>query len=200
MVAQPDKIQMSVEEYLELDRNSSDARYEYAHGYAYMMSGGTPQHALIIGNVQGALNRSLERKGSPCLAYPADATVWLSDSIYVHPDVVVTCDEQDLVALDSLRAPCLVIEVLSPSTEKKDRGEKFDWYRARQSIQEIVFIRTAHQLVEVYRRQPAAHQWLLQLYGPGEDVELTSVNVTISVDLIYRRVVFAENTTGTLPR
>ncbi|HEX7735364.1 MAG TPA: hypothetical protein VF458_10885 [Ktedonobacteraceae bacterium] len=52
-MAKPEKIPMSVEEYLELDRGSSDVRYEYAHGYAYMLSGGTPQHALIIGSFQG---------------------------------------------------------------------------------------------------------------------------------------------------
>lgn len=63
MVAQPEKMRMSVEEYLELDRSSSDVRYEYNDGYAYMMSGGTPQHALIIGNVQGELNRLFEQLG-----------------------------------------------------------------------------------------------------------------------------------------
>ncbi|HEU5378196.1 MAG TPA: Uma2 family endonuclease [Ktedonobacteraceae bacterium] len=184
---------MSVEEYLELDRSSSDARYEYIDGYAYLMSGGSPQHALIIGNFQGELSRQLEQNGSPCLAYPADATVWLSEAVYVHPDVVATCDEHDLVALDSLRSPKLVVEVLSPSTEKRDRNTKFDWYRACKSIQEIVFVRTAHPLVEVYRRQPIHKQWLLQIYGPGEDVELASLKILIPVDVIYRRVAFPEN-------
>lgn len=190
MVAPPEKTRMSVEEYLELDRSSSDVRYEYVDGYAYMMSGGTPQHALIIGNVQGELNRQFEQRGSRCLAYPADATVWLAEEIYVHPDVVVTCDESDLTALDSLRSPRLVVEVLSPSTEKRDRSEKFDWYRACSSIQEIVFVRTTHPLVEVYRRQPAAKQWLLQIYGVGENVELTSLDMQIPVDVIYKRVIF----------
>lgn len=195
MVAQPEKMRMSVEEYLELDRSSSDVRYEYNDGYAYMMSGGTPQHALIIGNVQGELNRLFEQRGSPCLAYPADATVWLTETRYVHPDVVATCDERDLVSLESLRSPRLVVEVLSPGTEKHDKGQKFDWYRACPGIQEIVFIRTARPLVEAYRRQSAVRQWLLQIYGPGEVVELTSLNVEIPVDVIYRRVIFAHDIT-----
>jgi Uma2 family endonuclease len=101
MATRSERTRMTVEEYLELDRNSSDVRYEYVDGYAYMMSGGTPQHALIIGNFQGALSRQLEQRGSPCLAYPSDAPVWLSETRYVHPDVVVTCDERDLVAIDS---------------------------------------------------------------------------------------------------
>jgi Uma2 family endonuclease len=193
MVARPEKIPMSVEEYLELDRSSSDVRYEYADGYAYLMSGGTPQHALIIGNFQGELSSQFEQRGSPCLAYPADATVWLSEEIYVHPDVVVTCDEQDLASMDSLRSPRLVVEVLSPSTEKRDRGAKFDWYRACSSIQEIVFVRTEHPLIEVYRQQSTRQQWLLQLYGPGEDVELISLNMSVAVNTIYRRVAFPES-------
>jgi Uma2 family endonuclease len=190
MVAHPERIPMSVEEYLELDRSSSDMRYEYANGYAYLMSGGTPQHALIIGNFQGELSRRLRQRKSRCRAYPADAVVRLSEQRYVHPDVVVACDERDLAATDSLRAPRLVVEVLSPSTERKDRGAKFDWYRACGSIQEIIFVRTEHPLVEIYRRKPAERQWTLQLYAPGEEVELTSLDVLIPVDSIYEDIAF----------
>ena len=189
MVAHPEKIPMSVEEYLELDRSSSDVRYEYADGYAYLMSGGTPQHALIIGNFQGEPSRQLRQRLSRCRAYPADAMVRLSDAIYVHPDVVVTCDERDLASTDSLHSPRVVVEVLSPSTERHDRNAKFDWYRACATIQEIAFVRTEHPLVEVYRRQLNG-QWLLQIYAPGGDVDLISLNVQISVDTIYEDVAF----------
>jgi len=199
VVAKPEKIPMSVEEYLELDRSSSDIRYEYANGYAYMMSGGTPQHALIIGNFQGELSRQFRQRRKRCQAYPADATVWLSEEIYVHPDVAVTCDERDLAATDSLRSPCLVVEVLSPSTERKDRGAKFDWYRACESIQEVVFVRTEHPLVEVYRRKSANKQWLLQIYAFGEDVELTSLDLLIPVGVIYEDISFPENSGGEKP-
>lgn len=192
MVTQPERIWMSVEEYLELGRSSSDARYEYIDGYAYLMSGGSPQHALIIGNFQGELSRQLRQRRSPCRAYPADATVRLSDAVYVHQDVVVTCDERDLVATNSLRFPKVVVEVLSPGTEKKDRTEKFDRYRACQSIQEIVLARTTQPLVEVYKRQ-AAKQWFLQIYGPGEDVELAALGLYIPMNIIYEDVSFPDN-------
>lgn len=193
MAAQPEKIRMSIEEYLELDQSSSDVRYEYIDGYVYMMSGGTPQHALIIGNFQGELNRRLEQRGSPCLAYPADATVQLSETRYVHPDVVATCHEEDLASTNVLRFPRLVVEVLSPSTERKDRNQKFDWYRACPSIQEVVLVRTEHPLIEVYRRRVDEGQWLLHIYGPGEEIELMSMNVLLPVDIIYKRVIFPEN-------
>lgn len=182
---------MSVEEYLELDQSSSDVRYEYADGYAYLMSGGTPQHALIIGNFQGELSRQFRQRFSRYRAYPADATVWLSEEVYVHPDVVVTCDECDLTSTDSLRSPRVVVEVLSPGTERRDRNAKFDWYRACASIQEIVFVRTEHPLVEVYRRQSNG-QWLLQIYAPGGEIDLISLNLQIPVDTIYEDVSFSD--------
>lgn len=199
MVARPERILLSVEEYLELDRSSPDVRYEYADGYAYLMSGGTPQHALIIGNFQGELSRLLRQHSSRCRAYPADATVRLSEEIYVHPDVVVTCDERDLAATSSLHFPRLVVEVLSPGTERRDRNAKFDWYRACASIEEIVFVRTEHPLVEVYRRHSTQQQWILQISAPGEDVELVSLNLEIPVNTIYEDITFPENTTQKKP-
>jgi len=192
VVAHPERMPMSVEEYLELDQRSSDVRYEYCNGYAYLMSGGSPQHALIIGNVQGELARQFRLSHVACRAYPADATVFLTRDIYVHPDVVVTCDQSDLVSTDSLHFPRLVVEVLSPGTERRDRSQKFDWYRGCPSIQEIVLIRTMHPLVEVYRRRATDNQWLLQIYGPGEEVELASLNLSIPMDVIYEEVTFSD--------
>jgi Uma2 family endonuclease len=116
--------------------------------------------------------------------------VRLSETRYVHPDVVVTCDEQDLASTSVLRSPLLVVEVLSPGTERKDRAEKFDWYRACPSIQEIVLVRTEHQLVEVYRRRSAERQWLLQIYGPGENIELKSLDLEVSMERIYEEITF----------
>jgi Uma2 family endonuclease len=188
MVTRPEKIQMSVEEYLELDRSDSDVRYEYIDGYAYAMSGGTPQHAMAIGNFQAELNRQLRQQHSPCRAYPSDATVWISETRYVHPDVLVTCDENDRTSTTSLKSPRVVIEVLSPNTEKKDRREKFDWYRACPSIQEIVLVRTTQPLIEVYRRHSSKKQWILQFYGPGEKIELESLGLQIPLDVIYEEI------------
>lgn len=192
MVSHSQYMRMTVEECLALDRASSDARYEYLDGYAYLMSGGTPQHALVIGNMQGELARQLRQQKKQCRAYPADATVWLSQNDYVHPDVVVTCHEQDLASTDSLHFPKLVVEVLSPGTEKRDRGEKMDWYRACTSIQKIVLIRIEHPLIEVYRREENEKKWQLQLYAPGEVVELTSLQLLVPVDLIYEEITFPE--------
>lgn len=184
MVAQPNRGWMSVKDYLALDENSPGSRYEYIDGYIYLMAGGTAQHGLIIGNIQGELNRQFRQRGSPCRAYPSDVRWQLSETRYLLPDVSVSCEERDRKAKDGLRSPRLVVEVLSPSTEERDRNEKFDCYRACASIQEVILVRTSRQIVEVYRRTNG-NKWLLQLYGPEDEVECLSLDVQIPVSTIY---------------
>jgi Uma2 family endonuclease len=189
MVAGPNRGWMSVGDYLTLDQHSPGVRYEYIDGYVYLMAGGTPQHGLIIGNIQGELNRQLRQRGSPCRAYPSDVRWQLSETRYLYPDVSVTCEERDRKAKDGLRFPRLVVEVLSPGTEERDRNDKFDCYRACASIQEVVLVRTSRQVVEVYRRT-VDNKWLLQLYGPEDEVECVSLEVQIPVSIIYEDVEF----------
>ena len=123
MVTQPHRTPMSVEDYLALDRNSVDARYEYIDGYAYMMSGGTLNHSTISINVTSLL-RNLLRDGA-CRIYNSDARVRISAARYVYPDATVSCDERDRGTGDTIYFPRLIVEVLSPSTEAYDRGQKF---------------------------------------------------------------------------
>jgi Uma2 family endonuclease len=185
---------MSVEDYLTLDQNSPGTRYEYIDGYVYLMAGGTPQHGLIMGNIQGELNRQFRQRGSPCRAYPSDVKWQLSETRYLFPDVSVTCEERDRKAKDGLRSPRLVVEVLSPGTEEHDRNDKFDCYRAYASIQEVVLVRTSRQVVEVYRRT-VDNKWLLQLYGPADEVEFVSLEVQIPASKIYEDVEFPTDDT-----
>ena len=193
MVAQPNRRWMSVEDYLTLDKNSPGTRYEYIDGYVYLMAGGTPQHGLIMGNIQGELNRQFRQRGSSCRAYPSDVKWQLSETRYLFPDVSVTCEERDRKAKDGLRFPLLVVEVLSPGTEERDRNDKFDCYRACASIQEVVLVRTARQVVEVYR-MTVDNKWLLQLYGPEDEVEFVSLEVHIPASIIYEDVEFPTDT------
>jgi len=184
---------MSVEDYLTLDKNSPGTRYEYIDGYVYLMAGGTPQHGLIMGNIQGELNRQFRQRGSACRAYPSYVKWQLSETRYLFPDVSVTCEERDRKAKDGLRFPLLVVEVLSPGTEERDRNDKFDCYRACASIQEVVLVRTARQVVEVYRRT-VDNKWLLQLYGPEDEVEFVSLEVHIPASIIFEDVEFPTDT------
>jgi len=191
MVAQPHRTLMSVEDYLTLDRESVDARYEYIDGYAYMMSGGTLNHSAIGINVTSLLRNLL--RDSPCRAYNSDARVRLSTMRYVYPDATVSCDERDRGTGDIIHFPRLIIEVLSPGTEAYDRGQKFLYYRTCPTIMEYVLVDTQRQAVDVYRRA-SANLWTLHLFGPDDRIELASINVNFPIAALYEGVTLSEDT------
>jgi Uma2 family endonuclease len=86
MVAQPHRLLMSVDEYLALERTSSEERYEFIDGYAYMLAGGTADHSIIKQNIASLIRNQL--RGSPCRVYDSDMKVRLSEKRYVYPDVL----------------------------------------------------------------------------------------------------------------
>jgi Uma2 family endonuclease len=186
MIAQPQHLKMSVEAYLALDRESQDVRYEYIDGYAYLLAGGTPVHALIAANLISEINTQL--RGGPCRVYTSDAKVRISQKRYVFPDITVSCDERDHESdAEALHYPRLVIEILSPSTEAYDRGNKSSYYRACATIQEYVLVSTQKASVEVYRRT-TNKLWTLYPFGRGEQIELASIGVTLPIAAIYENV------------
>ena len=112
-------------------------RHEYIDGEVYAMSGGTIIHSQISSNFNRLLGSHL--RGSGCKTLNSDARInILASSHYVYPDVSVTCDERDKTTAQYITYPCLVIEVLSPSTEAYDRGNKFKLYRRNPCLQEYV--------------------------------------------------------------
>ena len=119
MVAEPDRLMMSVEDYLTLDRSSVEARYEFVDGYVYMLAGGTADHSTISINLTSLL------RSSPCRIYNSDLKVRLSQRRFVYPDASVSCDQRDRGSSDTVQFPHLIVEVLSSSTEAYDRGRKF---------------------------------------------------------------------------
>lgn len=191
MVAQAGRLLMSVEDYLTLDRNSTEGRYEFIDGYTYMLAGGTLNHSIISANMIGELRNAL--RNSSCQVYTSDMKVRLSKRRYVYPDVSVSCDTHDRGTNDILQYPRLVVEVLSPSTEAYDRGKKSSYYRACPTIEEYVLIDTEQVAVEVYRREQE-HFWMLSTFGPGDTVELTSLGVSFPIAAIYENVTFPEDT------
>lgn len=176
---------MSVEDYLALDRDSLDARYEYIDGYVYMMAGGTLDHSTICINVTGILRNLL--RGGPCRVYNSDARVRVSEERYFYPDATVTCDERDRGTGDIIVSPRVVIEVLSPGTASYDRGDKFVYYRDCPTIEEYVLVDTQRQAVDVYRRASNT-LWTLHLFGPGNRVELARLNISFPIAALYENV------------
>ena len=177
---------MSVEEYFELEENSPDTRYEYLDGYVYMMSGGTANHATISGNIYAML-RSLLR-GGPCRVYNSDMKVRVSEQRYFHPDVTVTCDPRDRGTADLIQSPCLVVEVLSPSTEAYDRGRKLQYYLACPSIEEYLLVDTRAMRVEIYRKEQK--KWIYDAFEAGDEVELAILGVRFPIADAYEDVIF----------
>ncbi|HCI80761.1 MAG TPA: hypothetical protein DHW02_13840 [Ktedonobacter sp.] len=189
MVTQPSPRSMSVEEWRALERANPDTKYEYIDGNVYMMSGGSFNHARIAQNMVAELNNFFG--DGPCSAYNSDVRVRLSEERYTLPDMSVTCSEHDQGTGDEVETPLLIAEVLSDSTEARDRGRKFGYYRACPTIQEYVLIATRYQTVEVYRR--TSEGWTsYRVYGPGEEVELESLDVRIPLATLYRRTTVCE--------
>lgn len=177
---------MSVEEYFELEESSPDTRYEYIDGYIYMMAGGSANHATIGGNILAILKSLL--RGSPCRAYNSDMKVRVSETRYVHPDVTVTCNPQDRGTVDFIQSPRLVVEVLSPSTEARDRGRKLQWYLACPSVEEYLLVDSRSIRIEIYRKEQK--KWIYEAFEADDEVELKSLRVRFPVADAYEDVIF----------
>jgi Uma2 family endonuclease len=136
---------MTVDEWRELERTTPDAKYEYIDGQVYLISRGSLAHSRISSNIVRALEDALASE--PCYVYNSDASVRLTESRYTYPAISVSCDPADQPATEQLQvqAPRVVVEVLSDSTEGKDRIRKANLYRACPTIQEYVLIATKYQ-------------------------------------------------------
>lgn len=177
------------EEYLLLDRNSKEKRYEYFDGELRMLAGGSTYHSRILANLTIAVGRSLDN--SPCSIYSSDIRLQLSESRYVYPDLTVSCDQRDQELDDMICYPQIVVEVLSPSTEAVDRGRKFIYYQECSTIQEYVMVESQSIRIEVYHREEDG--WKLHTYGPGDIVKLDSLAIQFPVDSIYRDMKLTKN-------
>ena len=172
---------MSVEDYLILNRNSKDTRYEYLDGELRMLAGGSPDHSIIIANLTATIKGPL--KGSHCRVYNSDVQLKLSEKRYVFPDIAVSCDERDRNQKETIRYPRVVVEVLSPTTEATDRGKKAAYYRAYPTIQEYVMVDSEDIFVEVHRREEEI--WTINTFEAGKTVTLESLGIQFPIEDAY---------------
>jgi Uma2 family endonuclease len=176
---------MTVEEYFALDQNSTSGRYEYIDGHIRLLAGGTPDHSQIGTNFASVLYIKLESRR--CRTFNSDVYVQLSETQYVHPDVSVSCDEPDRTQKKIIQHPCLIVEVLSPSTESYDRRRKLILYQTCPSVQEYVLVNTTAQWIEVFRRE-RTNFWRYLAFEYDEEVELASVGIHFPISMVYRDV------------
>ena len=186
------KTLLSPQEYLARERRA-DFRSEFYRGEMSAMARASWEHALIKDNLAGEVGNRL--KGGPCQIVTSDLRVKVNATgLYTYPDLVVVCDEPqfDDPVRDTLVNPRVIVEVLSDSTEKYDRGTKFAHYRQLPSVQEYVLIAQDCPLVERYVRQ-TDDTWVLTVFSDlTETFDFGSIAAPIPLAEIYRGVKFPE--------
>ncbi len=181
------RARMTPAEYLAFER-ASEQRHEYADGELFAMSGGTREHSLVGQNVARELGNALLER--PCEVHGSDMKIAILEiSRYFYPDVSVVCGEAMFAddQRDSLINPKVIVEVLSETTERYDRGDKFALYRKIGTFQEYVLASQSEPLVEHYSRLPDG-TWLYRALGPDERLVLPSLGCEVAVERLYLKV------------
>jgi len=182
-------VKITPQEYLAFERQATE-KHEFVDGIIYAMSGASKEHNFISSNITGELYLAFKKR--PCVVCANDMRVKVNESDYVYPDVVAVCGDAQFEdnTFDTLSNPTVIIEILSDSTERYDKGRKAELYRALPTMQDYVLISQTHCYIEHYQRQTAT-QWLLTIISQmDEKLTLPSVNVTIAVQDIYDKVSF----------
>ncbi|MGB3403972.1 MAG: Uma2 family endonuclease [Microcoleaceae cyanobacterium] len=177
---------LSPEDYLAGEKISS-IKHEYRNGFIHAMAGASNPHVLISLNLATLLRNHL--RGTGCLPFMSDTKVRIETAnAYYYPDIVVSCNQQDTNSLeDFICFPQLIIEVLSPTTEAFDRGDKFADYRTLESLKEYILIRQDRISIECYRINSEGY-WVLYPYHKEQEFELTSIDFRCSIASVYEDV------------
>lgn len=177
---------MSEAEYLVFEAKSK-IKHEFMDGEIFAMAGATRKHNLATTNISTELN--LRLRETDCEVYVSDFRIKIRDGHNVYPDVAVACGEIETEANDTtLLNPIVVFEVLSKSTEKRDRGDKAEDYFKLNSLQDYVLVSQYRVRVEHFSRQKN-NVWTLKIYEDLNDiVELVSIKCQVSLKLIYLKL------------
>lgn len=180
----------SVEEYLKLERQA-EFRSEYIQGTITAMAGAGRNHGWIITAALSRLEGQL--RGKSCGPTANDIRVYIEKyKVLTYPDIVVTCGPDVLAAgaPDTLADATLIIEVLSPSTQSYDRGEKFHYYRGLPSFAEYLLLSQDAIRAEHHTRQPEGSWLLREISDPAAILQLTSIGCQLPLAELYERVQF----------
>lgn len=176
--------QYTYADYLALEE-ASNVKHEFLDGEIYAMAGGTPTHAALAAVVSSLLHQQL--RGGPCRVFSSDLRVRvLATGLATYPDVTVVCGELavDPANRDTAVNPSVVVEVLSDSTEKYDRGVKLQHYRQIPSLGAVVLVWQHERRIEVWARG-ADGTWAARPSGSGETARIEAVACSLAVDQIY---------------
>lgn len=180
----------NAEEYLALEE-AADYRSQFYDGEIFAMAGASRRHNSVAMNTAGNLHFQLRNR--PCEIYQNDMRVKVSTDFYTYPDIVIVCGEPQIERKngENLLNPKVIIEVLSPSTEKFDRGEKARLYRLMPSLEEYILISQDAPRIEHFVRQSNGG-WLLTELSELEDIlELPTISCQVSLSEIYAKIDFS---------
>lgn len=182
------KKKIDLDEYLESEM-SGEIKHEYIYGEVYAMAGTSDRHNRIAINLGSKIDNHLG--SSECETFIESVKLKADAQTFYYPDVMVACDSSPESAYYR-KEPILIIEILSPSTERTDRNEKLTVYKNISTLQEYVIVWQEKIQIEIHRRQHDGN-WLTFVYNENdadEEIELQSISLKIKIEEIYRRVRF----------
>jgi Uma2 family endonuclease len=175
------------EEYFAWEEQQLE-KHELIDGRVYAMSGGTQNHSAIQLNIGSLIQVHL--RGSKCRIFNSDLKVnILNTPNYTYPDLSVTCDDRDRENAIYITYPCLIVEVLSSSTEAYDRGKKFEKYRRNPNLIDYVLVSSEEVAIDIYHKNDAG-DWLILSYRSGDLVDLKSIDLSLPIEQFYEEIVF----------
>lgn len=182
---------ISVADYLELER-ASEIRHEYLDGQVYVMAGESPRHSNICFNLYGLIHRDL--RGKPCRGFSPNMKIATNNKgLYAYPDLAIVCGEPKFHDKkgDVLLNPTMIFEVLSPSTQHYDRGEKFLRYtNFIKSLTDYVLVSQDKPLVEHFSRQPDNSWQSVVIQGFEAVLPLTAIDAVLPLNELYENISF----------
>jgi len=175
--------QITPEEYFAWEAKQLE-KHELINGQVYAMSGGSVNHSRIAIRFATMVDTHLDT--SSCITGNSDLRINIvGTNNYTYPDVSVTCDDRDKTTTQYITYPCLIVEVLSPSTELYDRSGKFRLYRKNPNLQDYLLVSSTSIEMDLYHKNEAG-EWLIINYQEGDTVELKSINLSFPIEQVYR--------------
>ena len=174
-------------EYLELERNA-DFKSEYYNGEIFAMAGATLIHNKIVSNLIFLFNQFLKDK--PCDVYPSDLRLQVEKSgLYTYPDITIVCGKTELLdnKFDTLKNPTILIEVLSDSTEKYDRGQKFSFYREIPSLKEYILVSSKTMKIEKFKRLEDGNYLYIES-NEHQPFPIDSIKMNLNLEDVYNKI------------
>ncbi|MGD1952641.1 MAG: Uma2 family endonuclease [Leptolyngbyaceae cyanobacterium] len=178
--------QLTPDEYFVWEEKQQE-NYEYIGGQVYAMGGGSVNHSRLAVRFTSLFDTHLEN--TDCITGNSDLKVNITETNnYTYPDASVTCDDRDKATTQYITYPCLIVEVLSDSTEAYDRGGKFRLYRNNPVLQDYLLVSSTRIEIDLYNKKETG-EWIIVNYQEGDVIELKSIGLSFPIEQVYRGLV-----------